>query len=71
VIRASPVLFSKTVSFDQTRRLKAALSALQKRDVPDGISSRDPAREGDGALPSNLCGIGEVASQTHPVFLKG
>jgi hypothetical protein len=29
---------------------------------------RDPAREGDGAFPSNLCGIGEVASQTHPVF---
>jgi hypothetical protein len=56
------------VSFDRTRRPKAALSATQKRDVPDGISSRDPAREGDGAFPSNLRGIGEVAAQTHPCF---
>jgi hypothetical protein len=61
------VLFFKMVSFDQTRR-PDCFSHAQKRDVPDGISSRDPAREGRGACPLNLRGMGEVASQTHPDF---
>jgi hypothetical protein len=35
----------------------ASLAAMKTNGMwPDGISSRDPAREGDGALPSNLCG---------------